>query len=322
MSRLDDYLNEIGNQLQLGAEVEEDILLEVRSHLEDSTRTLQLGGLSREESEAKAMERFGDAKEIGEELRQAHGRGTRKEGLRAALPPLLFGVAWGLPLVIPVLLGGRMGQAARHLSLFYGMFVLVPLFIGVALYAIVIRLPLWSYTWVGAGLLATFTFLIALADDRPFLVSPTADVIIILALFGLILAALAWASFRHWLYSSLIGLAFTMLLSILVVFWASNPHFYRFDVALLSAPLGLAHAALLYRFVVGSDAERMVIVAMGTLLSSGAMLAASTVWREWERAQGKARVDLIFIAICMALVLFGPTLAGIRSWLMSRLRAR
>jgi hypothetical protein len=111
MSRLDDYLNEIGNQLQLGAEAREDILLEVRSHLEDSTRTLQLGGLSREESEAKAVERFGDAKEIGEELRQAHGRGTRKEGLLAALPPLLFGAAWGLPLVVPVLLGATMGSS-------------------------------------------------------------------------------------------------------------------------------------------------------------------------------------------------------------------
>lgn len=48
MSRLDDYLNEISARLlRLGAEAREDILLEVRSHLEDSTRALQLRGLSK-----------------------------------------------------------------------------------------------------------------------------------------------------------------------------------------------------------------------------------------------------------------------------------
>ena len=94
MATLNSYLTEVQATLtSLDTLAQRAIIEELRGHLEDSARALQLGGLSKRESEAKVMERFGDVKEIGNQLRQVHGRGTWGEALLAALPHLLFVLA-------------------------------------------------------------------------------------------------------------------------------------------------------------------------------------------------------------------------------------
>ena len=99
MPTLDDrlierYLDQLRRELQVSPEQEAEILREVRSHLLLAAR--DLAGRPAE-APALALERFGSAQEIGQGLRQVHGRATWREALLAALPLLLLGGAASLP---------------------------------------------------------------------------------------------------------------------------------------------------------------------------------------------------------------------------------
>lgn len=128
-----DYIEDLRRELQTSPETEREILLEVRSHLwhaaqegEDAART--------------ALERFGQASEIGRELRQVHGCATWQETVLAALPVLLLGTLAAVPLASE--------------------WIAMALIAGPAAYAVgravsrQTRLPLWSWTWLGCVPLA------------------------------------------------------------------------------------------------------------------------------------------------------------------------
>jgi len=90
------YLADLARQLPLAPAARNDILREVRSHLEESAGALRAAGLGETESEVKAMKRFGDAAAIGRELREVHG-GARREAALAACAFVLFALLAELP---------------------------------------------------------------------------------------------------------------------------------------------------------------------------------------------------------------------------------
>jgi hypothetical protein len=98
MSTLDDrliesYLDQLQGELQASPEDEQEILREVRSHLLLAAQEAQ----AQTEAPALVLERFGSAKEIGQELRQVHGRSTWSEAILATLPLIALGVVASVP---------------------------------------------------------------------------------------------------------------------------------------------------------------------------------------------------------------------------------
>jgi hypothetical protein len=146
---LDRYLTALAKQLPLAPAARNDILREVRSHLEEAARALQAAGLSKTESEVKAMERFGDAAAIGRELREVHG-GTQREAALAACAFALFALLAELPHLLALFWGVHVGS----LFTFQAM---VALFLAASVWAWRAHFPLWSYPWVGfAGVLLLY----------------------------------------------------------------------------------------------------------------------------------------------------------------------
>jgi hypothetical protein len=89
MSGIQDLLDRIRVQMELDGETEQEILDELRDHLEEAVSGARAEGLGEAEALARTAARFGLEEEIGQELQAAHaGWGTADAVLAAALPVL------------------------------------------------------------------------------------------------------------------------------------------------------------------------------------------------------------------------------------------
>ncbi len=84
---LDGLLERIRLQTDLDAETENEVLAEIRDHLQESVAAARAEGLSEKESLARAAADFGVEQEVGQELQAAHaGWGTADAVIASALP--------------------------------------------------------------------------------------------------------------------------------------------------------------------------------------------------------------------------------------------
>jgi hypothetical protein len=308
-----------------------EIMAEISGHLEDKARWLMLRGLTEEASMEKTIEAFGDPSEVGRELKQVHGGATRRDALLAALPPVLLGLSIGISLLLRAPLGRLVigGPTRVHYSpgvITGGLMVTIGL-IGLAALILVIggvvavaqRLPLCGTTWVGTTVMVIVVALMAVAEDLPYLVSPVIDVLIMMALMLLLGAALGAVGWRGPLLGGLAGLSTTMILSLVVVSWASNPPINRLDVGLLVGPLGLVYGGLIFGFVTGPPARRVALLAVGGLLCLGMMVGVEYgVFWQWRVSHGRPGQPLILLAVGMALLAFGPAVGLVAQRLRPR----
>ncbi|MGD9147983.1 MAG: permease prefix domain 1-containing protein [Anaerolineae bacterium] len=89
MTGMDDLLGCISAQMDLDGETEQEVLAEIRDHLEEAVAEAQARGLDEAEALAQAAARFGLEEEVGRELQAAHaGWGTADAVVAAALPVL------------------------------------------------------------------------------------------------------------------------------------------------------------------------------------------------------------------------------------------
>jgi len=89
MSDVDCVLARIRTQLKLDSETEQEILAEIRSHLEEAVAQAQAEGLDEAQALARASARFGVEEEVGRDLQATHaGWGTADAVVAAALPVL------------------------------------------------------------------------------------------------------------------------------------------------------------------------------------------------------------------------------------------
>ena len=89
---LGDYLNNVKYHLRLEHSAENEIIQELRSHIDDSLEELKEEGLSDEEAESTCIRLMGSAKQVARQLYEAHSQGTWKQTVLAATPHLLFAV--------------------------------------------------------------------------------------------------------------------------------------------------------------------------------------------------------------------------------------
>jgi hypothetical protein len=90
MSDIESILRQIQAELDLDRETEQEVLAEIRTHLEESVIEAMAAGLSRREALARAAARFGVGQEVGQALQAAHlGQATADAVVAAGLPVLL-----------------------------------------------------------------------------------------------------------------------------------------------------------------------------------------------------------------------------------------
>jgi hypothetical protein len=309
-----------------------EIVAEISGHLEDKARQLMLRGLTEEASMEQAMEALGDPAEVGRELRHVHGGATRRDALLAALPPVLLGLSIGISLLLRaplsrLVIGGPTrihytpGVITGGMMVTIGVIVLASLILVIGgLVAVAQRLPLWGTTWVGTTVMVIVFALMVVSDDLPYLVSPLIDMLIALALMALLGAALGAVAWRGPLLGGLAGLSTIMILSLVVISWASNPPINRLDVGLLVGPLGLVYGGLLYGFVTGSPARRTALLAVGGFLCLATMFAVEYgVFWQWRVSHCQTGQPLILGAVGLAILAFGPAVGLVAQRLRPRL---
>ena len=143
MPSLNSYLAEL--QACLGGLppfVQQDVIEELRGHLEDRVHSLQLRGISKEASMSEATEHFGEAKEIGAALRDVHGQSSWAETLAGMVPFLVF----GLGMIIYEILPRRLVVGPLALWCYVALYVIGVIGLGIGW---VKGFPRWSYPYAG-----------------------------------------------------------------------------------------------------------------------------------------------------------------------------
>jgi drug/metabolite transporter superfamily protein YnfA len=97
MSEFEEYLGRIRAALDVRPRRAEEILSEVRSHLEARAAELERGGLPREQAAAEAIQSFGDPAELALSLRKANGRHRQLSAARVVLALGLSAAAMIIP---------------------------------------------------------------------------------------------------------------------------------------------------------------------------------------------------------------------------------
>ena len=156
MKDIEDLLRQIQEELDLDRETEQEVLAEMRTHLEESVAEGLAVGMSREEALAQAAARFGLSQEVGQALQATHaGQATADAVIAAGLPVLLA-------LVLRWLVFAPDGTAVGWQQ------VLVrPAFWAVALAALLVpllKLERWHYALVSWGFFWVMTIIFALGS--------------------------------------------------------------------------------------------------------------------------------------------------------------
>jgi len=245
----------------------------------------------------------------------------------AAVPPTLFGVAMMITTLINFPQGGLViGGPSR--SVLYGEINMLRLSAGVAVSGVIVlslvvgalvgarrRLPRWSYTWAGAATWALAFALSGAAEDRPFLISPWADVLIMIGLLVAIVAPVIVAAVRGWQDGALVGLGMATTISLYIIASMTAGPFNRVDIALACGPVGLLYSALILWFIRGDTQAKAVSLALVALLGGGITLVHYTVCRDWLIAHGNQRVPLMTLALIWGSLVGGSILNRIASGL-------
>ncbi len=245
MPSLNSYLAEL--QACLGGlqpSVQQDVIEELQGHLEDRAHSLQLRGTPKEASMSEAIERFGEAREVGAALRDVHRRVSwGKVGL-AVLPGLLaIGTIW---------IAGENGWLA---AIGLGMCVLL----GIVGLLLEHRFAVWSFTALGIlfGLFSVLGLLVG-----PLWLLAAIVVLVVYQRRGIRIPGLVWV---------LLGLMIAVGAVEVVALTANHGFFWGYLLSAL-APAG----GILLPVAVG-----LLFARRNGMLAGLFVLAAGFVLAEW-----------------------------------------
>ncbi len=159
MNEIDRYLVHITAEMDLDVETEQEVLEEIRDHLETAVEQARAEGLDESQALTRAASRFGAGEEVGRALQAAHaGWGTADAVVAAALP------------VICALVLRWLAFAPDGTALGWPQLLARPAFWIVALAALLLpllRLERWRYALAVWAVFWTLTVLfVALPAER------------------------------------------------------------------------------------------------------------------------------------------------------------
>ncbi len=301
----------------------EEILEELRGHLDDRSRTLQTFGLQKEEAMQEALTNLGSAEEVGQSLQQVHQRGTWGQALLAALPFVAFALAlsireWGAP---P--LKATPGWRVPLYYLTYGCMYLVFL-VGLAV-GWLRNMPTWAYPYWGFWFLFTLWWSGLSIGGRPTVFYglrawiPGLTLVAVLALisrgFRPLISALRGA-FRDWTRASL-----ALYPTVAFLCWACFDEVtaaYEGPSMLLAL---LLCAAGVIGFIRSSRRWQRMACLFGAALASLTVMHVATTFY-WEGQAVLSWVVPILAAYAAVVVLLIPGSIGVAQTLWQRRIAR
>jgi hypothetical protein len=235
----------------------------------------------------------------------------RRTAFFAVLPPLLFGLGVALDSLIR---GGPWNTIPRwrlYLSVGVG---LIPILIiaVVGLLALAKRMPDWSLTWIGAGYMG-FVLLVKTASEElaevgSFIVSQTIDVILVVAILLAGAVILGYSAIRGWRRAALFSIGMSAVFCLSLYLSVTSAPFYRHDLALIAAPVGLVLSLLIYGFLIGPDRFRVLVLLGVGLINLSPILVTNQVWTEWLSKDGRPSFSLPLLVLLTVVLVSGPAM--------------
>lgn len=255
---------------------------------------------------------------------RSHKQLDRREALLAALPPIIL----GLGILVNALVVGAPWYTVPTWQLAVGIaaqLIAALVLLGGGLLALLRGLPDWGYTWAGAALTTVALGVNVAAEERAEvglpLISPAADIVIVVLLMLAGLIVLFLAARRGWAQAGLVSIGLSAVLALSLCATATNAPFYRYDLALLAAPLALLIAALIYLYARRPGPARIAaIVAVGAA-GAAAALIVDRAWRTWLAARGLPSPLLPLLVVLIGSLLAGPAL-GVSTQFLRRVTQR
>jgi hypothetical protein len=232
----------------------------------------------------------------------------------AALPPLIFGT--GITLSALILQGQHFQIVTWRLVLGLLVFILSTAVIMLGgLLAIRKHLPDWGYSWAGAGLMSVVMAVKLIAEERAdeglAIFNPAMDTALASLLVLSCMLLLFFAALRGWQASGLVSIGFVSILTLSIIAATTAAPFNRYDIALLSAPVGILIAGVTYIYGVKDDLTRII------LLVGLSIVNAASVWvvdRVWMSGTSRDSAFWPFFVVVTLALLAGPLAALVLKW--------
>ena len=215
---------------------------------------------------------------------------TNKNIWKAILPPILFGL--GITLA-PIVAGGKWNEIPRW-RLYVSVVVMAAPMAVIAVggfIALFKRIPDWGYTWVGVSMIGALLLLKGIAEELDdvgkFIISQVGDLVLGGAIALGILIVLAIVAIRGWQQAGLVSMGMASVLGLSLMQSVSSPPMNRQDLSMLSLPLGMLAALLVYLYVTKkTELKILSLIGMG-LLNLALIWVAHTAWLPWMNSRGR-----------------------------------
>jgi len=130
---LSEYLDSIKANLRLDLVSENEVVDELKSHLEDEFDDMIEAGFSENEAAEACVKLLGSSKLIANQMHEAHSQGTWKQALLASIPHMLFATLFAL----------NWWQGIGWVT------VTLVIVLGIAIIGWLHNKPMWLFPWLG-----------------------------------------------------------------------------------------------------------------------------------------------------------------------------
>ncbi|MFC1978393.1 permease prefix domain 1-containing protein [Chloroflexota bacterium] len=130
---LSKYLNNLQANLRLNTASENEVLSELKTHLEDAFDDMIESGLSEDEAAKACIKLLGSSQLIASQIYEVHSQGTWKQALLASIPHILFAALFAL----------NWWQGIGWVTATLG------IVLGIAIIGWLHNKPMWLFPWLG-----------------------------------------------------------------------------------------------------------------------------------------------------------------------------
>jgi len=131
------YIDSVRENLRLERPLENEVIRELETHIEDELQELKDAGMSEEEAAKTCLTLLGSAKLLARQIYEAHSQGSWTQTLLAAMPHMVFGLLFAV----------RWWRGTGWLL------VTLALVLSMAVYGWWRGKPAWLFPWLGYSLL-------------------------------------------------------------------------------------------------------------------------------------------------------------------------
>jgi hypothetical protein len=203
------YTNNLKDHLRLDTTIQNSVVREIRTHIEDKKHELIESGLSEKEAAATATRLMGSPKLVARQIYEVYSQGSWLQAIFAALPHLLVAAFFAL-------------HWWQHT---FWLLVILPVVVGGAIYGWFHGKPAWLFPWLGYCLLpviAVGVLLVYLPGNWAWLAACAYVPLAVLIIFSVIKNITR----KDWVFASLMLLPLPVMLGWVLALWirALNGH--------------------------------------------------------------------------------------------------